>query len=598
MPVYKAPTRDTKFVVNELIGLDRFTNLPGFANATRDLTDAVIDEGGRFVSEVVAPLNQIGDREGCTRHADGSVTTPTGFKHAYRQYVEGGWATLSAPEAFGGQGLPHAIGFVMEEYLASANQAFAMYPGLANGAISAILSKGSAEQQATYLPKMVTGEWLGTMNLTEPHCGTDLGLLRTRAEPQADGSYAVTGTKIFISAGDHDLSDNIIHLVLAKTPGAPESSKGISLFIVPKFLVNADGSLGARNAVSVGSIENKMGIHGNATCVMNYDAATGFLVGEECKGLAAMFIMMNAARLGVGMQGLAQAEAAYQNAVIYAQERRQGRAPTGPAEPQHKADPLFVHPDVRRMLMDAKTFTEGMRALSLWGGFQVDLSHHAATEEERIAADDVISLMTPVIKGYGTDMGYKIATDMQQIWGGHGYIAENGMEQFVRDARIAMIYEGANGVQAMDLCGRKLAQHGGRAIQRLFALVDDEVAAAGTELAAVAGPLGKANGELKAATMWFMHNAMTDPNALGAGAYAYMTLTGVVSLGLMWLKMARVAAAALDAGSDEAAFYHAKLTCARHWATRFAPQAGALRREVEAGADTVMALPIEAFATA
>ncbi len=598
MPVYKAPTRDTKFVVNELIGLDRFTNLPGFANATRDLTDAVIDEGGRFVSEVVAPLNQIGDREGCTRHADGSVTTPTGFKHAYRQYVEGGWATLSAPEAFGGQGLPHAIGFVMEEYLASANQAFAMYPGLANGAISAILSKGSTEQQATYLPKMVTGEWLGTMNLTEPHCGTDLGLLRTRAEPQADGSYAVTGTKIFISAGDHDLSDNIIHLVLAKTPGAPESSKGISLFIVPKFLVNADGSLGARNAVSVGSIENKMGIHGNATCVMNYDAATGFLVGEECKGLAAMFIMMNAARLGVGMQGLAQAEAAYQNAVIYAQERRQGRAPTGPAEPQHKADPLFVHPDVRRMLMDAKTFTEGMRALSLWGGFQVDLSHHAATEEERIAADDVISLMTPVIKGYGTDMGYKIATDMQQIWGGHGYIAENGMEQFVRDARIAMIYEGANGVQAMDLCGRKLAQHGGRAIQRLFALVDDEVAAAGTELAAVAGPLSKANGELKAATMWFMHNAMTDPNALGAGAYAYMTLTGVVSLGLMWLKMARVAAAALDAGSDEAAFYHAKLTCARHWATRFAPQAGALRREVEAGADTVMALPIEAFATA
>ena len=598
MPVYKAPTRDTKFVVNELIGLDRFTNLPGFANATRDLTDAVIDEGGRFVAEVVAPLNQIGDREGCTRHADGSVTTPTGFKAAYRQYVEGGWATLSAPEAFGGQGLPHAIGFVMEEYLASANQAFAMYPGLANGAISAIASKGSPEQQAMYLPRMVTGEWLGTMNLTEPHCGTDLGLLRTRAEPQADGSYAVTGTKIFISAGDHDLSDNIIHLVLAKTPGAPDGSRGISLFIVPKVLVNADGSPGARNAVSVGSIENKMGIHGNATCVMNYDAATGFLVGEECKGLAAMFVMMNAARLGVGMQGLAQAEAAYQNAVLYAQDRRQGRAPTGAAEPQHQADPLFVHPDVRRMLMDAKTFTEGMRALSLWGGFQVDLSHHAAHEEERQAADDVISLMTPVIKGYGTDMGYKIATDMQQIWGGHGYIAENGMEQFVRDARIAMIYEGANGVQAMDLCGRKLAQHGGRAIQRFFALVDTEVAAAGPDLAAIAGPLDRANGELKTATLWFMRNAMADPNALGAGAYAYMTLTGVVSLGLMWLKMARVATAALAAGSDEVAFYQAKLTCARHWATRFAPHAGSLRREVEAGADTVMALPIEAFATA
>ena len=598
MPVYKAPVRDTKFVVNELIGLENYANLPGFASAARDLTDAVIEEGGRFVAAVIAPLNQIGDREGCTRHADGTVTTPTGFKAAYRQYVDGGWATLAAPEEFGGQGLPHVIGFVMEEYLASANQAFAMYPGLANGAISSILTKGSPEQKQMYLPRMVSGEWLGTMNLTEPHCGTDLGLLRTRAVPQADGSYAITGTKIFISAGDHDLSENIIHLVLAKTPGAPESSKGISLFIVPKVLVNQDGSLGARNAVSVGSIESKMGIHGNATCVMNYDGATGFLVGEECKGLAAMFIMMNAARLGVGMQGLAQAEAAYQNAVIYAHERRQGRALTGPAEPQQKADTLFVHPDVRRMLMDAKTFTEGMRALSLWGALQVDLSHSAPTDDERQAADDVISLLTPVIKGYGTDMGYKIATDMQQIWGGHGYITDNGMEQFVRDARIAMIYEGANGVQAMDLCGRKLAQNGGRAIQRFFKLVDDEVAEASADLALISGPLAKANGELKAATMWFMQHAMADPNALGAGAYAYMTLLGVVSQGLMWLKMARVSAAALAAGSDEAAFYEAKLTCARHWATRFAQQTGALRREIEAGADTVMALPIEAFATA
>ncbi|MDR3436796.1 acyl-CoA dehydrogenase family protein, partial [Telmatospirillum sp.] len=402
MPVYKAPTRDTRFVINELIGLEKFQHLAGFANAGQDLTDAVIEEAGRFVSEVIAPLNQVGDREGCTRHADGSVTTPTGFKAAYRQYVDGGWATLSGPEEFGGQGLPHVIGFVFEEYLASANQAFAMYPGLANGAIAAIMAKGSPEQQQTYLPKMVSGEWLGTMNLTEPHCGTDLGLLRTRAEPQADGSYAITGTKIFISAGDHDLAENIIHLVLAKTPGAPESSKGISLFIVPKFLVNADGTAGERNAVSVGSLEHKMGIHGNATCVMNYDGAKGFLIGEECKGLAAMFIMMNAARLGVGMQGLAQAEAAYQNAVLYAQERRQGRALTGPAEPGQKADPLFVHPDVRRMLMDAKTFTEGMRALCLWGALQVDLSHSALTEDERQAADDVISLLTPVIKGYGT----------------------------------------------------------------------------------------------------------------------------------------------------------------------------------------------------
>jgi alkylation response protein AidB-like acyl-CoA dehydrogenase len=593
MPVYKAPTRDTRFVVNELIGLENYSNLAGFAGASRDLTDAVIEEAGRFATEVIAPLNQVGDREGCTRHDDGRVTTPTGFREAYRRYVEGGWATLSAPEALGGQGLPHVVGFVMEEYMASANHALAMYPGLAAGAIAAILAKGSPEQQALYLPRMISGEWLGTMNLTEPHCGTDLGLLRTRAEPQVDGSYAITGTKIFISAGDHDLTDNIIHLVLAKTPDAPESSKGISLFIVPKVMVNADGSLGERNAVSAGSIEHKMGIHGNATCVMNYDGAKGFLVGEECKGLAAMFIMMNAARLGVGMQGLAQAEAAYQNAVVYAGERRQGRALTGPAEPQQKADLLFVHPDVRRMLMDAKTFTEGMRALCLWGALQVDLSHDAASEEERQEADDLISLLTPVIKGYGTDMGYKVATDMQQIWGGHGYITENGMDQFVRDARIAMIYEGANGVQAMDLCGRKLAQHGGRAIQRFFALVDAEVAAAGDDL--VAERLGKANGELKAATLWFMQHAMADPNALGAGAYAYMTLMGVVALGLMWLKTARVAAQAT--GGEDAAFYEAKLTCARHWALRFAPQAGALRREIEAGADTVMALPMEAFAT-
>lgn len=600
MPVYKAPTRDTRFVINDVIGLEQYLDLPGFAAATRDMTDAVIEEAGRFVSDVIAPLNQIGDREGCTRHPDGSVTTPTGFKQAYRQYVEGGWGTLSAPEAFGGQGLPHVMGFVFEEFIASANQAFAMYPGLANGAISAILAKGSPEQQQMYLPRMVSGEWLGTMNLTEPHCGTDLGLLRTRAEPQADGSYAITGTKIFISAGDHDLCDNIIHLVLAKTPGAPESSKGISLFIVPKFLVNADGTLGARNAVSVGAIEHKMGIHGNATCVMNYDGAKGFLVGEECKGLAAMFIMMNAARLGVGIQGLAQAEAAYQNAVLYAQERRQGRALTGPAEPQQKADPLFVHPDVRRMLMDAKTFTEGMRALCLWGGLQVDLAHSAASEEARQEADDLISLLTPVIKGYGTDMGYKTATAMQQVWGGHGYIVENGMDQFVRDARIAMIYEGANGVQAMDLAGRKLAQNGGRAIQRFFALVDGEIAAAGDDpaVALVAERLGKVNGELKAATMWFLQNAMADPNALGAGAYAYMTLTGIATLGLMWLKMAKVAGAALAAGADDAPFYEAKLVCAKHWALRFAPEAGALRREVEAGAETVMALPVEAFATA
>ncbi|MCH7627561.1 MAG: acyl-CoA dehydrogenase C-terminal domain-containing protein [Proteobacteria bacterium] len=596
MPVYKAPTRDTRFVLNELVRLDSYSHLPGFEGATRDMTDAVIEEAGRFTSEVLAPLNQVGDSEGCTRYADGTVTTPTGFKEAYAQFRAAGWGTLTAPERFGGQGLPHALGFAFEEYMGESNQAFAMYPGLAAGAISAILAKGSDEQQAKYLPRMISGEWTGTMNLTEPQCGTDLGLIRTRAVPNADGSYAVTGTKIFISAGDHDLADNIIHLVLAKTPDAPDSTKGISLFIVPKVLVNDDGSLGARNAVSVGAIERKMGIHGNATCVMNYDGATGWLVGEENKGLAAMFIMMNAARLGVGIQGLAQAEVAYQNAVVYAGERRQGRALTGAKKPQAKADPLFVHPDVRRMLMDAKTFTEGMRALSLWGGLLVDLSHKAASEDERQEADDLIGLLTPVIKGYGTDMGYKTATDMQQVWGGHGYIIENGMDQFVRDARIAMIYEGANGVQAMDLAGRKLAQNGGRAIQRFFKLVDDECAAAGEDAGVqrVAGALAKVNGELKAATMWFMQNAMANPDNLGAGAYAYMTLAGIAATGLMWLRMAKIAAK--GDGGEDAAFYHAKLVCAQHWAARFAPHAGALRREIEAGAETVMALLPEAFA--
>ncbi len=600
MPIYKAPTRDARFIINEMLQLESYGNLPGFESASADMVDTIVEECGKFAAEVLAPLNQVGDREGCTRHADGSVTTPTGFKEAFRQYRESGWGTLSSPEQYGGQGLPHVLGFLSEEFIATANHAFGMYPGLTNGAVSAIISKGSPEQQAKYLPKMVSNEWLGTMNLTEPQCGTDLGLIRTRAVPQVDGSYAITGTKIFISAGEHDLTENIIHLVLAKTPDAPESSKGISLFIVPKVLVNEDGSLGDRNAVSCGSIEHKMGIHGNSTCVMNYDGATGWMVGDENKGLAAMFIMMNAARLGVGVQGLAQAEVAYQNAVKYAQERRQGRALTGAAEPGEKADTLFVHPDVRRMLMDAKSFTEGMRALCLWGALQVDLSHKAGNEEDRQMADDLISLLTPVIKGYGTDKGYDTATNMQQVFGGHGYIVEWGMEQFVRDARIAQIYEGANGVQAMDLVGRKLAQNGGRAIQAFFALVDKDCAEAksDTRTADLAGRLEKANGELKAATMWFMQNGMANPNHIGAGAYHYMHMMGIVATGLMWLRMATVSAAALDGGSDDKAFYEAKLVTARYFGERYTPDCGALRRKIEAGAGSVMELPVEAFATA
>ncbi|ASR51767.1 MULTISPECIES: acyl-CoA dehydrogenase C-terminal domain-containing protein [Blastomonas] len=600
MPKYTAPVRDTQFILTEVLGIEKYSNLPGFDNAAPDVLSAVLEEAGKFVEEVLFPLNQVGDQQGCTRHADGTVTTPDGFKEAYNQYCEAGWGTLAAPEEFGGQGMPHVVGIAFEEFMSSSNMAFAMYPGLTHGAVSAILAKGSQEQKEKYAPNMISGKWGGTMNLTEPHCGTDLGLIRTKAVPQPGGAYAITGTKIFISSGEHDLTENIIHLVLAKTPDAPDSVKGISLFIVPKFLVNEDGSLGERNAVSCGSIEHKMGIHGNSTCVMNYDGATGYLVGEENKGLAAMFIMMNAARLGVGGQGLSMGEVSYQNAVQYAGDRRQGRALTGAQDANEKADTLFVHPDVRRMLMEAKAINEGLRALILWGGLQVDLTHKSQTEEERVAADDIISLLTPVIKGYGTDKGYEIATNMQQVYGGHGYIAEWGMEQYVRDARIAMIYEGTNGVQAMDLVGRKLAQNGGRAVQTFFGILDSECAEAkGDErLADFASRLEKAAGELKAATMWFMQNGMANPNNVGAGAHSYMHIMGIVALGLMWLRMMRASIAALDAGTGNAVFYETKLKTARYFAERIMPDAGALRRKIEAGSEAIMALEPELFAAA
>ena len=593
MPVYNAPIQDISFLLNDVLKLQQ-QDIPGYEALEPELLHAILEEGGKLASEVLAPLNASGDREGCHLE-NGVVRTPKGFKDAFDKVKDGGWTGLDCDPEFGGQGLPYVVATAIAEIFASANMAFGMYPGLTHGAYSAIHTHGSAEQKATYLPRMVSCEWTGTMNLTEPHCGTDLGLMRTKAEPNQDGSYAITGQKIFISAGDHDLAENIIHLVLAKIPGGPAGVKGISLFIVPKFLVQKEGALGPRNKVSVGKIEEKMGIHANATCVMNFDGATGFLLGQAHKGMRAMFTMMNEARLGVGVQGYAQAEAAYQNALAYAKDRLQGRAVTGPENPDQAADPLIVHPDIRRNLMQQKSFVEGARAFAYWGAMLIDQSNRA----DDASAHDLVSLLTPVIKGFLTDRGFEFCVQAQQVFGGHGYIEEWGMSQFTRDARIAMIYEGANGVQALDLVGRKLGQDGGKHALAFFELIKTFCADSASESpefkADFVEPLKTASKQLQEAALYFMQNGLKSPNTALAGSYDFMHLFGHVCLGYAWARMAKQAFRNSAQGTGDAAFNETKIKTGLYYMQRELPATALHLARIKSGADPVMALTADQF---
>jgi alkylation response protein AidB-like acyl-CoA dehydrogenase len=592
MPIYNAPTKDLQFVLHTLLDVSA-QDIPGYEDLDADFTSAVLEEAGKVASEVLAPLNSVGDTEGCVLE-NGIVRTPKGFDAAFKVMKDGGWTAMDCDPEYGGQGLPYVMSSAANEAFVSANMAFNMYQGLTHGAYSAIHAHGTDAQKQKWLPKMVTCEWTGTMNLTEPHCGTDLGLMRTKAVPQDDGSYQITGQKIFISAGDHDLADNIVHLVLAKIPGGPDGIKGVSLFIVPKVMVDDAGALGDPNGVSVGKIEDKMGIHGNATCVMNYDEATGHLLGDEHKGMRAMFTMMNEARLGVGLQGYAQAEVAYQNAVFYANDRLQGRAVTGVEFPDKPADPLIVHPDIRRNLMDQKSFVEGARAFTLWGCTLIDRAH----KNNDADADGLISLMTPVLKGFLTDKGFEYATAAQQVYGGHGYIEEWGMSQFARDARIAMIYEGANGVQALDLVGRKLAQDGGKHVMAFFDMVktfikeNEDNADLNT---AFLEPLKAASKDMQAAGMYFMQNGMKNPNNALSGSYDFMHMMGHVCLGLMWARMAKAAMEALEAGAADRDFLETKIATGRYYMARQLTATAMHLARINTGADTVMALDATHF---
>jgi alkylation response protein AidB-like acyl-CoA dehydrogenase len=599
MTIYHAPIENFRFVLNDvLMAGDTFAKL-GLADATPDVLDAVLEEAGRFCENELLPLNLPGDIEGCT-FENGVVRTPKGFKEAYDKFRDGGWVGLIADPEYGGQGLPHTMSSALDEMVSSANTAFGMYPGLSAGAYRAIAQHGSEAQKQLYLPKLTDGIWSGTMCLTEPQCGTDLGLIRTRAVPAEDGSYTITGTKIFISAGEHDLTENIIHLVLAKLPDAPAGTRGISLFIVPKFLPkeeNGEVIPGARNGIFCGAIEHKMGIKASSTCVMNLDEATGWLVGEPHKGMRAMFTMMNAARLGVAIQGLGLGEIAYQNALAYAKDRLQGRALTGATDTSKPADAIIVHPDVRKNLLTMKAFVEGARALGLWVSLQLDIEEHAADPKEKEAASDLLALMTPIVKAYFTDAGFEAANMAMQVWGGHGYIRDNGIEQFARDARITQIYEGANGIQALDLVGRKLSANMGRSLRRFFHPVAEFIAAnqGSAEIGELVEPYAKAFGKLQQATGFIAQKGLANPDEAAAASTSYLRMFALVAIGFMWLRMAKAAKAKLAAGEGPESFYAGKVKTARFFMSKILPETEQHFRAIMAGSKPLMDVAVEEF---
>ena len=597
MQTYNPPLRDMRFVLHELHDSTSLTKLPGLEEMTPDILNSVIEEAGKFISATLLPLNASGDAEGCHYEAN-VVKTPKGFKEAYRAFVEGGWGSLSSDPQYGGQGVPESVSKLVEEMICACNLSFGLYPGLSHGAYLALKSHGSEELKNLYLPKLVDGSWSGTMCLTEAHCGTDLGLLRTKALPQTDGSYKLNGSKIFISAGEHDLTENIIHLVLARLPDAPPGVKGISLFVVPKFLPKADGTVGARNGVKCTGIEHKMGIKASATCQISFDDASGWLVGEPHKGMRAMFVMMNSERLSVGTQGLGIGEVAYQSAVAYAKDRLQGRSLAGAKYPEKPADPIIVHPDVRRMLMTMRAYNEGCRALGVWVANALDHMERLPDSEEKTEAEDFIALMTPVVKALFTDLGFESANLGVQTYGGHGFIVDHGMEQFVRDSRIAMIYEGTNGVQALDLVGRKLPANMGRSLRRFFHPVAEYIEAhsADTDIGALVQPFAKAFGALQLATAFIAQKSFADPEEAGAASTDFLRMLGLVALGFMWVRMAKVAAEKLPkAEGDDAAFYKAKRATANFYIDRLLPQVGALLYTIKSGKASMMALDEAAF---